>query len=980
MKQLAVVVVPVYKAELSPMEASALRQLQRVLGRYPRCFMAPASLSFDYGALGDGFTVERFPDTFFNNTTGYSCLMLSQAFYERFLDYEYILIYQLDAVAFSDQLEQFCRMGYDYIGAPITRMVPLWRMLDARVGNGGFSLRRTAACLRMLREHGEELLTGSHPYKDPFAACEDAFFAFCGKQPGFGFRVPDVKTALSFAVQEDVQHVYRRMRAGWRPFGCHGFGKTHGSFWRQVLIASGIEVPQAFSEGRTFAEGHTRLLATTNGRLPLARLYGLLRRGEAVAALQLLADWLERYDEKDAVWQKKCEDMTYLWRLARYALREGDPVRALVEQALEEAVRRTLTTGNFKKYDADVAMTLFRSGLGRKETIRDRLHMTARQAARAAWEYMRPAPALPPAPPRRRRIVAITMVKNEMDVIESFVRHTLSFADVLLVADHQSSDRTREILASLAAEGLPVHVETVQEASYAQAEVMTHLLVRAARAYQADVVVPLDADEFLLPFAGQSCRALLESLPTEAARSLHWRDYAPMEPETHAGTFLLAQPLFVHEMRHRGQKVLVGGALARSGDVRLMQGNHGIEARRGNRWEKQTVPFLQGLEIAHFPWRSEMQSRAKYAVAWPNNVGKYTRNTLFASGYRASFEDVRAGAPMPFSKGDADWREVDLREFLPEVTLRYSEGTQPDPLANALAASEQLAETLAETRLGLEARRVTTILTYLGAAAPFQETLAAVAAEAYPSHELVVLSPFGALPETLKGMPALAQAAVLEGVDAFAALPAAVHGRYVEWLLPGDSVRPEKLRLMAACLAAHEAEYPLPLLLSDAVAGDLPGTPQLTFGVTRAENMRVTSAAGILEQCRARGTYPAAGLAGALMTRTLLEAAGWLRVAFADGAVQELLAFEALLAACSHQSLPYIGILWEKLGASAPLALADCARNQIAWQEILMRRQGQLTPEEQASVLDRQRRVGIALLERALREGEDLSSPLWQTY
>ncbi|GHV73371.1 hypothetical protein AGMMS49940_06730 [Spirochaetia bacterium] len=72
--------------------------------------------------------------------------MLSKQYYERFAGYEYMLIYQLDAYVFSDQLVQWCDQRYDYIGAP-------W--LDAQdtgenpafqqpfsVGNGGFSLRR----------------------------------------------------------------------------------------------------------------------------------------------------------------------------------------------------------------------------------------------------------------------------------------------------------------------------------------------------------------------------------------------------------------------------------------------------------------------------------------------------------------------------------------------------------------------------------------------------------------------------------------------------------------------------------------------------------------------------------------------------------------------------------------------------------------------------------------------------------------------
>lgn len=44
------------------------------------------------------------------------------------------------------------------------------------------------------------------------------------------------------------------------------------------------------------------------------------------------------------------------------------------------------------------------------------------------------------------KIVAITMVKNEEDIIESFIRYTLTFADMILVVNHSSDDSTGEIL------------------------------------------------------------------------------------------------------------------------------------------------------------------------------------------------------------------------------------------------------------------------------------------------------------------------------------------------------------------------------------------------------------------------------------------------------------------------------------------------------------------------------------------------------
>ena len=121
-----IIVVPIYRPELRETERMSLLQLQRVLGDYPRVFLAPASLSFDFGALG-----------YFDGLSGYSCLMLSDEFYARFADYQYVLIYQLDAFVFQDTLRAFCALGYDYIGAPVGRLDTYWHVLGARVGTGG---------------------------------------------------------------------------------------------------------------------------------------------------------------------------------------------------------------------------------------------------------------------------------------------------------------------------------------------------------------------------------------------------------------------------------------------------------------------------------------------------------------------------------------------------------------------------------------------------------------------------------------------------------------------------------------------------------------------------------------------------------------------------------------------------------------------------------------------------------------------------
>jgi len=86
---------------------------------------------------------------------------------------------------------------------------------------------------------------------------------------------------------------------------------------------------------------------------------------------------------------------------------------------------------------------------------------------------------------------AVTMVRDEADIIETTVRHMLTQVDVVIVADNRSVDGTREIV-----EQLPVHLLDDPERGYYQSEKMTRLAHMARVEHGADWVVPFDADEW----------------------------------------------------------------------------------------------------------------------------------------------------------------------------------------------------------------------------------------------------------------------------------------------------------------------------------------------------------------------------------------------------------------------------------------------------------------------------------------------------
>jgi glycosyltransferase involved in cell wall biosynthesis len=95
------------------------------------------------------------------------------------------------------------------------------------------------------------------------------------------------------------------------------------------------------------------------------------------------------------------------------------------------------------------------------------------------------------------RVIAVSMVKDEADVIEATVRHLLAEGcEGVIVADNMSTDGTRDILSDLAREfGTRVWVHDDPEVGYYQARKMSHLAHLAGTSCSADWVVPFDADE-----------------------------------------------------------------------------------------------------------------------------------------------------------------------------------------------------------------------------------------------------------------------------------------------------------------------------------------------------------------------------------------------------------------------------------------------------------------------------------------------------
>ena len=131
-----------------------------------------------------------------------------------------------------------------------------------------------------------------------------------------------------------------------------------------------------------------------------------------------------------------------------------------------------------------------------------------------------------------KKRVGLSMVRNESDVIETFIRHNLTLLDELHIIDHNSSDNTREILTLLKQEGLPIHIYHYNELEFAPERVLNHMMQHILNNdADIDYIFPLDADEFIYCPSRERLHYFLSLIPQERVGMYTWRGYLPNSTE-----------------------------------------------------------------------------------------------------------------------------------------------------------------------------------------------------------------------------------------------------------------------------------------------------------------------------------------------------------------------------------------------------------------------------------------------------------------
>jgi len=257
---LVAILIPVYRDSLDSFGIASLSQCFKNWGnKYDIYFVKPKSLALTKTQkLFVTSKIAEYEDSYFTSISGYCRLMMATEFYERFLDYKYIFIYQTDGYAFRDELQYWCEKDYDYLGAPwipkdsykrfynrafVYLRKALNNFLDKpdrsmqyyQVGNGGVSLRKTSVFHGITKTDSANIeryisnLGKSSMYNEDiyWSLAPKLFDNLSVKQKQLS--KPGYKEALGFSFDMNPSVCYR-LNNNQLPFCCHSFSKP--KFWK----------------------------------------------------------------------------------------------------------------------------------------------------------------------------------------------------------------------------------------------------------------------------------------------------------------------------------------------------------------------------------------------------------------------------------------------------------------------------------------------------------------------------------------------------------------------------------------------------------------------------------------------------------------------------------------------------------------------------------------------------------------------------
>lgn len=261
------------------------------------------------------------------------------------------------------------------------------------------------------------------------------------------------------------------------------------------------------------------------------------------------------------------------------------------------------------------------------------------------------------------KIISISTVKNEADIIESFVRYNLNIVDEMIILDNNSSDETTLILKKLIDEGLSITLFNSDDSYHNQATKMTNLLNKAIYEHDGDIVCLLDADEFIISNDNRHPREVLEEIDNSFYYLAKWVTYVPTIFDNENSKFVPSRITHIRDKNlETFYKAIIPKSIVNSHKVEVEMGNHDLIITDVDR--TSLVNRDLNISIAHFPIRSKEQCMSKILNGWPNTIAINTGDKPWSFHWKTIFEKI---------KENNDISLKDLEEFSKKYAISNSQ-------------------------------------------------------------------------------------------------------------------------------------------------------------------------------------------------------------------------------------------------------------------------------------------------------------------
>jgi len=216
---------------------------------------------------------------------------------------------------------------------------------------------------------------------------------------------------------------------------------------------------------------------------------------------------------------------------------------------------------------------------------------------------------------------------------ESFLRYNLTFCDGILICEvGRSFDNTTDIIQSLINEGLAIHWADIDrnelERLASHNDVRPPLAQIAIDKFGADLVLPLDADEFLYHTGGMNPRDTLEALREDVEYQVLWRTYVYQEEPDYKHFMPDNFTHYRNPVLEHHRKALAHKRLFVDKGAAYTAGAHALSYPEDHKGAT-AIEYPPGLLYAHFPLRSKPQLMTKVIL---NHIRKWSDPSIIKRG------------------------------------------------------------------------------------------------------------------------------------------------------------------------------------------------------------------------------------------------------------------------------------------------------------------------------------------------------------